>query len=108
VTIFVEAAMKTESFRSVWEALEDDPVVARAVERRSNLLMLIQDRIEKGKWSQPEVAKMLGISQPRVSDLVRGKLSKFSLEMLLGFLERMGEEVRIEVGKPKKRKLEEV
>lgn len=100
--------MKTESFRSVWEALEDDPVVARAVERRSNLLMLIQDRIEKGKWSQPEVAKMLGISQPRVSDLVRGRLSKFSLEMLLGFLERMGEEVRIEVGKPKKRKLEEV
>jgi predicted XRE-type DNA-binding protein len=70
--------------------------------------MLIQDRIEKGKWSQPEVAKMLGISQPRVSDLVRGKLSKFSLEMLLGFFERMSEEVRIEVGKPKKRKLEEV
>jgi predicted XRE-type DNA-binding protein len=43
---------------------------------------------------------------PRVSDLMRGKLSKFSLEMLMGFLERMGEEVRIEVGKPKKRKLE--
>lgn len=99
--------MKTESFRSVWDALEDDPLVARAMERRSNLLMLVQDKIEKGKWSQPEVAKMLGISQPRVSDLVRGKLSKFSLEMLLSFLERMGEEVRIEVGKPRKRKLED-
>ena len=99
--------MKTESFRSVWDALEDDPVVARAMERRSNLLMLVQDKIEKGKWSQPEVARMLGISQPRVSDLVRGKLSKFSLEMLLGFLERMGEEVRIEVGKPRKRRLED-
>ncbi len=98
--------MKTESFKSVWDALEDDPLVARAKERRANLMFLIQDKIEKGKWSQPEVAKMLGISQPRVSDLVRGKLSKFSLEMLLGFLERMGEEVRIEVGKPKKRKLE--
>jgi len=103
----MEATMKTESFRSVWDALEDDPLVARAMERRSNLLMLVQDKIEKGKWSQPEVAKMLGISQPRVSDLVRGKLSKFSLEMLLGFLERMGEEVRIEVGKPRKRKLED-
>ena len=99
--------MKTESFRSVWDALEDDPLVARAMERRSNLLMLVQDKIEKGKWSQRVVAKMLGISQPRVSDLVRGKLSKFSLEMLLGFLERMGEEVRIEVGKPRKRKLED-
>lgn len=103
----MEATMKTESFRSVWDALEDDPLVARAMERRSNLLMLVQDKIEKGKWSQPEVAKMLGISQPRVSDLVRGKLSKFSLEMLLGFLERMGEEVRIEVGKPRKRRLED-
>jgi predicted XRE-type DNA-binding protein len=103
----MEATMKTESFRSVWDALEDDPLVARAMERRSNLLMLVQDKIEKGKWSQPEVAKMLGISQPRVSDLMRGKLSKFSLEMLMGFLERMGVEVRIEVGKPKKRKLED-
>lgn len=99
--------MKTESFRSVWDALEDDPLVARAKERRANLMLLIQEKIERGKWSQPEVAKMLGISQPRVSDLVRGKLSKFSLEMLLGFLERMGEEVRIEVGKPKRRKLED-
>jgi predicted XRE-type DNA-binding protein len=69
----METIMKTESFRSVWDALEDDPVVARAMERRSSLLMLIQDKIEKGKWSQPEVAKMLGISQPRVSDLVAGK-----------------------------------
>jgi len=50
---------------------------------------------------------MLGISQPYVSNPVRGKLSKFSLEMLLGFLERMGEEVRIEVGKPKKRRPED-
>jgi predicted XRE-type DNA-binding protein len=98
--------MKIESFKSVWDALEDDPLVARAKERRANLMLLIQDKIEKGKWSQPEVAKLLGISQPRVSDLMRGKLSKFSLEMLMGFLERMGEEVRIEVGKPKKRKLE--
>jgi predicted XRE-type DNA-binding protein len=38
--------------------------------------------------------------------VVRGKISKFSLDMLLGFLDRMGEEVRIEVGKPRKRKLE--
>lgn len=94
--------VKVEVFDSVWDALEDDPIVARAKERRANLMMLIQDKIEKGKWSQPEVAKILGISQPRVSDLMRGKLSKFSLEMLMGFLERMGDEIHIEVRKPKK------
>jgi len=94
--------MKIEVFDSVWDAIEDDPIKARALERRANLMILIRQKIEKGKWSQPEVAKMLGISRPRVSDLMRGKLSKFSLEMLLGFLERMGDEVHIEVRKSKK------
>jgi predicted XRE-type DNA-binding protein len=94
--------VKIEAFDSVWDALEDDPIEARALERRANLMHLVQDKIEKGKWSQPEVAKMLGISRPRVSDLVRGKLSKFSLDTLLTFVERMGDEVHIKVRKPKK------
>lgn len=94
--------VKTEEFDSVWDALEDDPIIARAMERRANLMMLVQDKIEKGKWSQSEVAKMLGITRPRVSDLMRGKLSKFSLDTLLTFLERMGDEVHINVRKPKK------
>ncbi|WP_119389989.1 helix-turn-helix domain-containing protein [Taklimakanibacter lacteus] len=93
--------VKIEAFDSVWDALEDDPIEARALERRANLMRLVQDKIEKGKWSQPEVAKMLGISRPRVSDLVRGKLSKFSLDTLLIFVERMGDEVHIAVRKPK-------
>lgn len=94
--------MKIEVFDSVWDALEDDPIEARALERRANLMQLVQDKIEKGKWSQPEVAKMLGITRPRVSDLMRGKLSKFSLDTLLTFVERMGDEVHIDVRKPKK------
>jgi predicted XRE-type DNA-binding protein len=94
--------MKIEAFDSVWDALEDDPVAARALERRANLMILIRKKIEKGKWSQPEVAKMLGITRPRVSDLMRGQLSKFSLDTLLTFIERMGDEVHIEIRKPKK------
>lgn len=94
--------MKVEVFDSVWDALADDPIEARALERRANLMQLIQDKIEKGKWSQPEVAKMLGITRPRVSDLMRGKLSKFSLDTLLTFVERMGDEVHIDIRKPKK------
>jgi predicted XRE-type DNA-binding protein len=94
--------MKIEAFDSVWDALEDDPVAARALERRANLMILIRNKIEKGKWSQPEVAKMLGITRPRVSDLMRGQLSKFSLDTLLTFIERMGDEVHIEIRKPKK------
>jgi predicted XRE-type DNA-binding protein len=93
--------MKIEVFDSIWDAIEDDPIAARALERRANLMILIRQKIEKGKWSQPEVAKMLGVTRPRVSDLMRGQLSKFSLDTLLTFVERMGDEVHIEVGKPK-------
>ncbi|MBK1871317.1 helix-turn-helix domain-containing protein [Aestuariivirga sp. YIM B02566] len=95
--------VKIEVFDSVWDAIEDDPIVARALERRANLMQLIQDKLEKGKWSQPEIAKMLGITRPRVSDLMRGKLSKFSLEALLGFLDRMGADVQIKVEMQKKK-----
>ncbi|HTN97323.1 MAG TPA: XRE family transcriptional regulator [Nordella sp.] len=95
--------VKIEVFDSVWEAIEDDPIAARALERRANLMQLIQDKLEKGKWSQPEIAKMLGITRPRVSDLMRGKLSKFSLEALLGFLDHMGANVQIKVEMQKKK-----
>jgi predicted XRE-type DNA-binding protein len=94
--------MKTETFDSVWDALYDDPIEARAMERRANLMQLIQGKLEKGKWTQAEISKMLGITRPRVSDLMRGKVSKFSLEALLGFIERMGDEVHIDVRKRKK------
>lgn len=90
--------MKIEEFDSVWDAITDDPIEARALERRANLMQFIQDKIEKGKWSQPEVAKMLGITRPRV----RGKLSKFSLDALLTYIERMGDEVHIDVRRPRK------
>lgn len=94
--------IKKEEFDSVWDALFDDPVESRALERRADMMQLLQNKIEKGKWSQPEVAKMLGVTRPRVSDLMRGKLSKFSLEALIGYLELMGDEVHIEIKKAKK------
>lgn len=98
--------MKTETFDSVWDALYDDPIEARAMERRATLLILVRKKITAAKYTQAEAAKVLKISRPRVSDLQRGKLSLFSLDALMEFLERLGEEVRVEVGKPKKRKLE--
>lgn len=100
--------VRTETFASVWDAIEDDPVVARAMERRATLLLLIRKKLATAKYTQAEAAKVLKISRPRVSDLQRGKINLFSLETLMEFLERLGEEVRVEVGKPKKRKLESV
>ena len=95
---------KARSFRSVWEALEKDPVVALNLERRSILLMNIQERIKKEKWTQVEVARMLETDQPRVSNLMKGKINLFSLETLIGYLDKLGHPVKIEVGRPKKSK----
>jgi predicted XRE-type DNA-binding protein len=51
---------------------------------------------------------VLKISRPRVSDLQRGKINLFSLEVLMEFIERLGEEVHIEVRKPKKAALKAI
>lgn len=95
--------VKTQEFASVLDALYDDPKQARAMERRSLLMFEVQDWIEKGKWSQAEVAKRLGITQPRASELINSKVDKFSLEALLAFLDTIGADVRIKVDKPKKK-----
>ena len=94
--------VKAEEFASVWDAIEDDPVVARALERRANLLLLVRKKLETAKYTQIEAAKVLKISRPRVSDLQRGKINLFSLDTLMEFLERLGEEVHIEVRKAKR------
>lgn len=94
--------VNTQEFASVWDALYNDPIQARAMERCSLLMFEVQDWIEKGKWSQAEVAKKLGITQPRASELINSKVDKFSLEALLGFLDKIGADVQIKVDKPKK------
>lgn len=100
---------KPRAYRSVWEAIEKDKATALNLERRSNLLMNLQDRIKQEKWTQTEVARMLDTDQPRVSNLMKSKISLFSLETLIGYLDKLGHPVKIEVGPPKKtKKLEHV
>ena len=71
---------------------EEAEVLAMRAELMSRLRTLISDR----GWTQQEAAKRLGITQSRVSDLVRGKWDKFSLEMLITLEARIGRTVRVE------------
>jgi len=57
---------------------------------RADLMASMRLLIERRGWTQVAAAKALGISQSRVSDLVRGKWEKFSLDMLLVFASRAG------------------
>jgi predicted XRE-type DNA-binding protein len=57
----------------------------------------IRAKVEAAGWTQNEAAKQLGITQPRVSDLLNGKLSKFSLDALVNMLAVLGSDVKLKV-----------
>ena len=86
----------TKSSGNVFVDLGFDPAEAAVLQMRANLMSDLRLHIEKQKLSQAEAAKRLGIAQSRVSDLVRGKWDKFSLEMLITLEARLGRTVRVE------------
>jgi len=75
--------MNSETFNSVWDALSDTVQEAENLKLRSALLYAIRKTIEEWNLSQEQAAKRLGLTRPRTNDLLRGKLSKFSLDALV-------------------------
>ncbi|HSL04857.1 MAG TPA: helix-turn-helix transcriptional regulator [Nitrospiraceae bacterium] len=86
----------TKSSGNVFVDLGFDPAEAAVLQMRANLMSDLRLYIEKQKLTQAQAAKRLGIAQSRVSDLVRGKWDKFSLEMLITLEARLGRTVRVE------------
>ena len=73
-----------EEFETVWEALYDDDPPERERQRIiGDLWSAILTRIEQKGWTQKEAAKIMGVTQPRISDLKRNKLDLFSIDSLV-------------------------
>ncbi len=89
--------MKTQTFDSVWDALEDNPVKAKNLKLRAELLTVIISRIEESKLTQQETAKQLGITQPRVNALLKGKIEDFRLDSLINIAHKLGLTVSVEI-----------
>lgn len=70
---------------------------------RSSLMGHLRRIIETKGLSQVEAAKLLGVTQPRVSDLVRGRIDLFSIDTLVDLLARAGVSVRLEAGSRRSR-----
>jgi predicted XRE-type DNA-binding protein len=87
----------TKSSGNVFLDLGFEPAEAIVLQMRANLMADLRGYIEKNKLTQAEAAKRLGLAQSRVSDLVRGKWEKFSLEMLITLEARLGRTVRVEL-----------
>ncbi len=82
---------------NVFTDLGFDPAEAAILQIRAKLMNDLRQYIEQNQLTPQQAAKMLGISQPRVSDLIGGKWEKFSLEMLITLEAKVGREVRLEL-----------
>lgn len=89
--------MERQSFANVWDALEDTPQEAASMSMRSNLLIAVEQRVRSWNVTQAEAAKRLGITQPRLNDLLRGRITNFSLDTLINLATQAGLEVRLDI-----------
>ena len=89
--------MSRKRFASVWEAIEDTAEDAAAMRTRADLMLQLQDHLRKRGLTQGGAAKLLKVAQPRVSDLMRGRIDLFSTDMLIELLGRVGARVTIKV-----------
>lgn len=88
-----------ERFESVWDAIEDTPAQAENMKLRSSLMIALQDHIAQAGMSQSQAAKAFGVTQPRISDLMRGKIDLFAIDSLVNMLTTAGLRVELRVGK---------
>jgi predicted XRE-type DNA-binding protein len=92
--------MKRQRFESVWDALEASPAAAANMKARADLMIALRETIDGWRVSQAIAAKKLGLTQPRLNDLVRGRITKFSLDALMEIASRGGLVVRVEIARP--------
>ena len=89
--------MTAERFASVWDAIEDTPAEAENMRLRSALMMALKRHIEQAGLSQSQTAELFGVTQPRVSDLVLGKIDRFSLDALVNMAAAAGLRVEMQM-----------
>lgn len=85
-----------DSYASVWEAISDTPAEAANLQVRAELMSKLATLIEEKGWTQAEAASHCAVTQPRMNDLLRGRVSRFSLDALVNIATALGQQVHIE------------
>ena len=81
--------MAIKFYESPFHAIEEPDVASKSV-LKADLTIMIRDIIESRGWTQKEAAEKLAVTQPRVSDIVNGKIDKFTLDILFSMLDKLG------------------
>lgn len=76
---------------------EDTAAQAENMKLRSVLMMALEQHIRAKVWTQTEAARRLGVTQPRISDLLRGKINLFALDTLVNTVAAAGLHVEMRV-----------
>lgn len=88
---------KIESYENIWDAIADTAGEAANMQAKAELMHQVVVIVNKNNWTQVEAAQHCGITQPRLNDLVRGRISRFSLDALVNIAAALGQRVRIEL-----------
>ncbi len=92
---------KLRRYTNVFEAVGFPPAEAEHLRIRADLMLEVERLIVARGLTQAEAAKALHVSQPRISDLMRGKIDRFSIDTLIEMLSRAGADVTIKVRRRK-------
>ena len=92
--------MKKQRFANVWDAIEPTSSEAASMKARAEMMIAIREIVATWGVTQAAAAKKLGLTQPRMNDLLRGRINKFSLDTLMDIATRAGLAVRVEVVRP--------
>jgi len=88
---------KSKRYKNVWDAIETDSVAAENLKLRSMLMMEIDHYFKASKLTQAEAAKRMHTTQPRLNDVLRGKIEKCTIDRLVNMLAAVGRHVSIRV-----------
>ena len=90
--------METEMFDDVFDDLANTSAEAANMKMRADLLAALIARVKSWEVPQGVAAKRLAITRPRLNDLLRGKLGKFSLDALVNLAAGAGLILEIRIG----------
>lgn len=91
--------MSSERHVSVWDAIEDDPATAENLRVRAALMQELVAYVQRSGMTQARAARQFGVTQPRISDLTRGKIDLFSIDTLVNMLTAAGLRLDVNVRK---------
>ncbi len=95
-----KAKSKARRAVPVFEQIGFSPEESAELVRRSHLLDEVLEIVKQAGYTQKDLVRLTGLGQPHVSELLNGRLSRFSTEKLIGILESLGASVQIKVKRP--------